>query len=323
MSPETISRGRSGRRTCEGCRWSGRSRGRARRLARSISCGSLGGGGSGRGEDVAVRAGWPAARRRCRSRTFQPPSCTSRWWNQHSSTRFVSSLPPWFARCRTWWTCVNTRPPHPGKRQPWSRARTARRVAAGMAGAFLPVHSTFAVFVAHDAHDRRIACEPPRGLRRERGPAVELAHALGVAGEHLGVDVDVDLESVLPVTFRGSRARGASRPSDQGIDIRSGGVGRSRGTASAPGSVSAGFGLGSGGTCSPCVGDARRGQSRPSRGWHAERSFERSVVVPVVAHMTTRAARSWPGVSRRRVGRSIRRAPRSRPTRGRVRRRSR
>ncbi len=89
-----------------------------------------------------------------------------------------------------WWPSTKRRLVHPGKRHPPSRTCSARRM-AGRDGAGLAPHvEGCAPPVLHDGDHGGVATKPAGGLGRQGGAVLELAASFGIAGQHLGVDVD-------------------------------------------------------------------------------------------------------------------------------------
>ena len=111
-------------------------------------------------------------------------------------------MPPKCARCLMWWTLrERARLRSPGSDSPCRVARTARRVDAGIAGAFLDDPDEPIDRVVHRDDDRRVAREAADRLGCERGPSSSCARTVGVVAEHVDVGVDHDLEAVAAVAL--------------------------------------------------------------------------------------------------------------------------
>ena len=150
--------------------------------------------------------------------SVQPPSCTSRWWNEQSRTRLSRSVRPPRLHHRTWWACVNRRFSQPGNRHSRSRWRSWRIIGADGTRVSRPRRSgsPLAVF-GHDL-DPAVAREPPGGLRRDHRAVLDLGVPLG-AREGLERCVHHDRGAVgIGVARDPGRAERHERVGPSGVD---------------------------------------------------------------------------------------------------------
>ena len=137
-----------------------------------------------------------------------PPSCTSRWWRRHRSSRLSSDVPPPSAQCVMWWAS-QWRAVQPGKRQRPSRALSARRMAGGIDRVLRPTSSAdpsgpSSITTTEASHARRrdVSYETlgpdlrPRAPRRRDSPSCSrrrtwwrLRRVASPSGEVVGAEI--------------------------------------------------------------------------------------------------------------------------------------